>query len=329
MPLLLNRKDVERVLTMKDAIGAVEEGFRQLALGAVTMPQRTVIRVPAHKGLHLAMPAHIGGEGMGSLAVKVVTVFPDNPSLHGLPTTLGTLLLNDPRTGALLAVMDAGYLTAVRTGAASGVATRHLAREDAHSVGIFGAGAMARTQLLAVAEVRPVTSAVVHDPAADLAARFAADMSARLRIPVEPVSDARACAERDIICAASSSRTPVFDGNWLRPGAHVNGVGAHSPDAREIDATTLRRSKLVTDYTPACMAEAGEILLAIRDKEYAEERIHAQIGEVIAGMKQGRSSADEITVFKSVGLAVQDAMTAAKVYDLALSAGVGTKIEVQ
>ena len=162
MPLLLSRSDVETVLTMPHAISAVEDGFRQLALGNVVMPQRTVIRVAPAKGLHLGMPAYLGSEeDPGVLALKVVTVFPDNPSKHDLPTIIGTLILNDPQTGALLAIMDAGYMTAVRTGAASGVATKYLARDDARSVGMFGAGAQARTQLQAVCAVRRIERAIV------------------------------------------------------------------------------------------------------------------------------------------------------------------------
>ena len=227
MPLLLTRKDVETVLTMRDAIAAVEEGFRQLALGNVIMPQRTAIRIPEYHGLHLGMPAYVGRggggaeEGGGALALKVVTVYHDNPSQYNLPTTIGTLLLNDPRTGALVAIMDAGFLTAMRTGAASGVATKYLAREDACSVGVFGAGVQARTQLMAVCEVRPIEKAVVHDPVEEARKKYAAEMSERLSVPVEPTDDPRVCVETGngaVIVAASASKTPVFEGAWLVPG---------------------------------------------------------------------------------------------------------------
>lgn len=327
MPLLLTRRDVESVLTMQETIAAVEEGFRKLALGSVTMPQRTAIRVPDHKGLHLGMPAHIGGES-GALALKVVTVYPDNPAKHGLPTTIGTLLLNDPRTGALVAIMDAGFLTAMRTGAASGVATRHLARADASTAGIFGAGAMARTQLIAVAAVRPIERASVYDPVPEARERFAVDMTARLGIEVRPSDAPQACAAADILCLASSSKTPILEDAWIAPGCHLNGIGAHSPDAREIGADLLGRAKVVADHLPACLAEAGELILAIQEGRYAAERVHASLGEIIAGSKRGRESDEEVTFFKSVGLAVQDAATAARVYELARAAGVGTEIAV-
>ena len=329
MPLLLTRKDVETVLTMKDAIAAVEEGFRQLALNKVIMPQRTAIRISDYHGLHLGMPAYVGGaEGGGSLALKVVTVYPDNPSKYDLPTTIGTLLLNDPRTGALVAIMDAGFLTAMRTGAASGVATKHLARADARTVGVFGAGVQARTQLMAVCEVRPIERAVVHDLRKESREKYAAEMSERLPISVEPTDDPRACAENDVIVTASSSRTPVFEGAWLAPGTHINGIGSHSPDARELDTETIRRATVVPDYAPACLAEAGDLIIPIQEGVITEDHIRTSLGEVVAGLKPGRESDEEITLFKSVGLAVQDAATAARVYELARDAGVGTEIEI-
>jgi alanine dehydrogenase len=329
MPLLLTRRDVESVLTMSEAIAAVEEGLTRLALGRAIMPQRTAIRMAGHHGLHLGMPAFIEGDGddPGALALKVVTVYPDNPAKHSLPTTIGTILLNDPRTGALLAVMDAGFLTAMRTGAASGVATKYLARTDARSCGVFGAGAQARTQLLAVAEVRGLARAVVCDLQAETRARFAADMSARLGIPVAE-GDRDAVLACDIVVAATSSTTPIFEGARLRPGMHVNGVGAHAPAHRELDAAAMQRCTVIADYKPACLAEAGDILMAIQEGAINEDHIRASIGEVVAGVKPGRTSAEEITLFKSVGLAVEDVATAALVYKLARAAGVGKAIEV-
>ena len=329
MPLLLTRKDVEKVLTMKDAIAAVEEGFRQLALGNVIMPQRTAIRISEHHGIHLGMPAYVGGAGDGgSLALKVVTVYPENPSKFGLPTTIGTLLLNDPRTGALVAIMDAGFLTAMRTGAVSGVATRYLAREDARSVGIFGAGVQARAQLMAMCEVRPVERALVCDPVQEGRDRFAVEMSELLSIPVKPTDDPRACVDNDIVVAASSSGDPIFEGSWLAPGTHINGIGSHSPGARELDTVAIQRSKLVPDLAAACLVEAGDLIIPIEEGAITEAHIHADLGEVVAGLKPGRESDEEITLFKSVGLAVQDAATAAQVYDLARAAGVGVEIEI-
>lgn len=332
MPLLLTRKDVQRVLTMTEAIAAVEEGFRWLALGKVTMPQRTAIRLQQPPGLHLAMPASLAGASPqadgGALGIKVVTVFAGNPGQHGLPTTLGTLLLHDPRTGAVIAIMDAGFLTAMRTGAASGVATRALARDDARSLGLFGAGVQARTQLLAIHAVRPLERVLVCDPLPEARERFAAEMSDRLALLVVPTDDARDTAEQDIVVTASSSKTPVFDGAWIRPGTHINGIGSHSPDARELDTEIVRRSRVVSDHAPARLAEDADFMVPIRDGAITPEHVHLELGDVLLGRQPGRRSRDEITLFKSGGLAVQDLVTGARVLQLARAAGIGCEVEL-
>lgn len=258
----------------------------------------------------------------------MVTVYPDNPIRSKLPTTIGTLLLNNARSGVLLAIMDAGFLTAMRTGAASGVATKHLARRDARTVGVFGAGTQARTQLLAIAEVRALERAVVCDVSVEARAAYARDMSKQLGVPVEPTADPLACLDNDIVVAATSSRTPLFDGAKVKPGTHLNGVGAHSPDAREFDAMTMQRARVFADHAPACLAEAGELLIPIKEGVFTEAIIQASLGDVIAGSKPGRQSSDDITLFKSVGLAVQDIATAARVYERARARGVGAEVAI-
>jgi alanine dehydrogenase len=325
MTLLLNKHDVASLLTMADAIRTVEEAFKQLALGHVNMPQRTAIRVTEYNGVHLGMPAWIGGD-VNALALKVVTVYPNNPAQHQLPTIMGTLLLNDPKTGAPIAVMDAGYLTAVRTGAVSGVATKYLARPDAHTAGIFGAGVQAETQLEAVAAVRRLTRVLVHDIDAVAARTFAEKMTKRLGVGVTPVASAREAIDgMDIIVTATSAQEPIFDGAWLAPGQHINGVGSHNPTARELDTTTIVRSKVFADYAPACLAEAGDLTLPISEGAIDRTHIRAGLGEVIAGLKPGRENSHEITLFKSVGLALQDASTASLVYQRAVEAKVGVE----
>jgi len=327
MALLLTRADVQSALTMTDAIDAVEEAFRQQHQGAAQLPLRTPIRIPQHKGVVLFMPAYIGGE-MDALGMKVVTVYPDNPAKHGLPTILATVLLNDPRTGQLLAIMDGAYLTAMRTGAASGAATKYLARPDAKVVGVFGAGIQARTQLMAMCAVRPIVEARVYDPMAESAAAFCRDMRQALGIAVQPVTAPRAAVEGcDIIVAATTSKTPIFDGQWMAPGAHINGVGSHSLDAREVDSLTIQRSKVVVDLRSAAMAEAGDLVTPINAGEITAEHIYADLGEIVSG-KPGRTAADEITFFKSVGLAIQDVSTATKVYELARQKGIGQEVSL-
>jgi alanine dehydrogenase len=325
MTLLLSRHDVARLLTMKDAIAAVEEAFCQLARGNVTMPQRTAIRVAAHGGTHLGMPAYIGGD-MDALALKVVTVYPQNPAQHHLPTTIGLLVLSDPRTGAPLAVMDASYLTAMRTGAVSGVATKHLARPDAKRVGIFGAGVQAQTQLSAIACVRALDGAWVYDTDTAKAKSYADQMTKTLSLPVVAVNTPReAVAGMDIIVAASSASEPIFDGTWLEPGQHINGVGSHAPHTRELDTKAVVRSKVFVDSVDACLVEAGDLLIPIKEGAIDRSHIRAGLGEVAAGLKPGRESDKEITLFKSVGLALQDASTAHIVYRMALEQKAGVE----
>jgi len=328
MILLLSRKDVESVLTMKDCLTAVEAAFGELARDKALMPQRSVIKIQEQAGLCLGMPAFIGGD-VNAVGLKFVTVYPNNPSKHDLPTTLGTLLLCDPATGKAVSVMDAGYLTAVRTGAASGVATKYLAREETPVCTVFGAGVQARKQLEAMALVRKLEKINVIDIAPDARERFASDMSQSLGIPTSGTEDVEgAVREADIVVTASSSHDPVFDGDWLKPGTHVNNIGSHSPDARELDTKTIRRSKFVADLKEANLAEAGDILIPIREGAVTEEHIYASLGEIVIGAKPGRQSPDEITVFKSCGLAIQDIATALAIYNAAKAKGIGTQVEL-
>jgi len=313
---------------MEDCIAAVENAFGGLARGAAVMPQRAVIKVADHKGLFLGMPAFIGGD-LNALGLKVVTVYPDNPSKHDLPTTLGTLMLCDPTTGKAVAIMDAGYLTAVRTGAASGVATKYLAREDAAVCVVFGAGVQAKKQLEAMMLVRPPKKTYVIDIVTDAARSFASEMGEALDLEVVATDDVKGSVEQaDIVVTASSSHDPLFDGGWLKPGTHVNNIGSHSPDARELDTTTVKRSKFVADLKEANLAEAGDILIPIAEGVVTEDHIYASLGEIVIGEKPGRENAEEITVFKSCGLAIQDVSTALAVYQAAREQGIGTEVEL-
>lgn len=323
MALLLNRKDVANLLDMTDAIAAVEEAFCELAAGRVDMPQRAAIHVPANSGVHLSMPAWVGGD-RGGLGVKVVTVYPDNPSKHHLPTVLAIVLLNDTETGKPIALMDAGYMTAVRTGAVSGVATKWMARADAKTVGIFGAGVQAETQLEAMCVVRKIESASVFDVNAGRAKEYASKMSARCSIDVRVASNARAAVDgQDIIVTASTSREAVLDGNWLVPGQHVNAVGAHTPSTRELDTKAVLRSWVVADLPEACLVEAGEFIIPISEGAIGTEHIRGGLADVVSGALPGRQTDSDITLFKSVGLALQDVAVASLVYTRARSNGAG------
>lgn len=327
MPIWINAQEIEALLTMDEAITAVEEGFRQLALGDVAMPQRVGIAVAEKGGWGAAMPAYVGG-GIDGLGLKLVTIYPNNPARHGLPAILATLLLLDPHSGQLLAVMDAAALTAVRTGAASGVATRYLARQDAQTALIFGPGVQGRDQLAAVCAVRPIQQAWVVGRRPESAAAFAREMSQRLGLAVEATQDVQAAVQAaDVIVAATSANDPLFDGRWLRPGVHINGVGSHTPTAREVDTVTVQRAKVVTDQTSACLAEAGDLIIPIQAGAFTEAQIHAQLGEIVAGLRPGRTDDGQITFFKSVGLAIQDVAVAAAIYRKAVATGKGQGLQ--
>ena len=326
--LVLTREEVASLLSMTETIEAVEEGFARLSAGEVVMPQRAATTIGPHAGLHLSMPAYVSGDP-GTLTVKIVTVYGDNPAEYGLPTIQGVLLLHDARTGTLLAMMDAEHVTAMRTGAASGVATNYLARADARALVLFGAGAQAAAQMEAVCAVRTIERAYVVTRSGEKDAAFAAKMSELLGIEVSPARDVQAAVTAaDVICTATSSAVPVFDGEWLRPGTHINAVGAYTKTMRELDARAVQRCRVYVDRHAAAQAEAGDIVLAIGDGALAYEHVVGELGEVIRGTAPGRTNDDEITLFKSVGLAMQDAVTAARVYARAVEAGIGQAVQL-
>ena len=325
MTLILNRSEVASMLTMKDCMEAVEQAFAELASGTAVLPLRTAISPP--DGISLYMPAYL--KQMGALACKVVTVYKNNPSKHKLPTTIGKVLLQDPETGDVICIMDGGFLTAVRTGAASGVATNYLARKDAGQVaGIFGAGVQARMQLWAVAEARKLSRAYIYDLSDEAVKKFIAEMGPKLDLESIAASSADEMMKCDILVTATSSSTPLFDGNKVKEGAHINGIGSHTPNARELDSAIVKRSKFVGDSREACFKEAGDIMIPVNAGEIPVEHFYAELGELITGKKTARVNDKEITLFKSNGLAIQDAATARLVYDKAVAAGIGLNVGI-
>jgi ornithine cyclodeaminase/alanine dehydrogenase len=275
------------------------------------------------------MPAFVGGvnDDPGTLSVKIVTVYGDNPVTFDLPTIQGVILLHDARNGQPLALIDAEHVTAMRTGAVSGLATRCLARADAKTVALFGAGALGPAQLAAVCAVRPVERALVLTRSGQKDAEFCARMRDELGIEVSATQDAQAAvAAADIICTATNSTTPLFDGRWLRPGTHINAVGAYHTGMRELDTETIRRSRVFVDHHEAARSEAGDIMIPVQAGEIEYDHVAGDLGALVSGDVKGRTLDDEITVFKSVGLAMQDAVTVKRVYAAALAQGVGQEI---
>ena len=315
---LLRAADLAVSCPMPDAISAVADGFVALSGGQATVPVRLSIPL-RHDAVALTMPAALANASCYS--VKVVTVAPRN-ALAGRPAVLATVLLGDAGTGELLALLDGTALTALRTGAAGGVAARALSRSTAARVALFGAGAQARAQLLALAAVRRITDVrvVTRDPGHATALRtWAAHEPALGGIAIHPSAPREAVADADIIVTATSSPTPVFQGAWLAVGAHVTAVGSFTPDMRELDEETLHGARLVVDQRAAALAEAGE-LRGRRADEVVE------LGEILSGRAPGRSGDRERTVFKSVGNAIQDLVVAARAFERARELGIGEEI---
>jgi len=325
MTLILNRNDVVSVLQMKDCMTAMEKAFAELTNGTAVLPLRTAITPP--EGLSLYMPAYL--KEMGALACKVVTVYKNNPSKFQLPTTIGKVLLQEPETGEVICIMDGGYLTAVRTGAVSGVATQYLSRKDKDQVvAVFGAGVQAKMQLWAVAEARKLKKAMVYDLNQEAAENFAGEMTDKLHVMVEVVRNPDMMYEADIICLATSASQPIIDGSKIKEGTHINGIGSHTPNARELDTLSVKRSKFIGDSREACFKEAGDIIIPVTEGAISEDHFYAELGEIITGKKPGRVNDNEITLFKSNGLAIQDAATAKLVYEKALEKKLGQQITI-
>jgi alanine dehydrogenase len=324
---LLTRSDVQRALSMREAVEIIKRAFAELSTGKAESPLRAVVAQPKHDGVTLFMPAYLSESD--ALAVKIASIHNRNPE-RGLPRINALVVAIDPATGQPLAAMEGGYLTALRTGAASGAATDLLARADAETAAIIGAGRQARTQLLAVAAVRPIKRAWIYSRHRESSEALIAEMQPQLSMELLAAdSPSEAVRDADVICAATNSSTPVFDGEDLKPGAHVNGTGSYTHEMQEVDFVTLRRaSKIVVDERKAALAEAGDLIVAINRGAIRLEDIYAELGEIAAGLKPGRQREDEITYFKSVGNAVQDAAVAQAIYRKAVEENLGVEFDL-
>jgi len=304
---------------MSKAIDAMRYAYSQLSAGKAVAPPRQ--HLSTDKGVTLIMPAYLpAGSEFG---IKVVSVYDDNPNLN-LPRIIATVLVLDPATGAPKAFMDGASLTAIRTGAGGGVAADLLARQDAKTVGLFGAGVQARAQLQAVMAVRDIACVNVMSRTDASARQLSTEISEWTDAPTVHLvrNSEQVVADADIVICATTSATPLFNGNALKRGTHITAVGTFVPEKREVDTSTIRQSdRIVVDSREACSAEAGDLIIP-------NAEIDAEIGEIVNGDKEGRQSADEITFFKSVGVAVQDAVAGAAVLAAAETEGLGTVIEM-
>lgn len=323
MALLLSRGDLEKVLDWPSMIEAVEAGFVDFAAGNVVQPQRTVMRGKEMPGVYVLMPCAVGSSRV--LGAKVASIYSGNAA-RGLPAIFALYVLAEYDSGRPLAVMDGAYMTAVRTAAASAVATRALARPDAGSIGIFGTGTQAEFHARALAYLMPRVPQRVVGTSPEKSARFAQRLSAA-GVRIEPSRSAEETAKCNVVVAATSATSPVFDGQWLQSGTHINGVGSHAPKIRELDSATVVRSRVIGDSREAVFAEAGDILIPIEEGRIGRDHVVAELGEVLAGKKEGRTSPEEITLFKSNGVAFQDAVTARLAYERAMAARLGMRFE--
>jgi ornithine cyclodeaminase len=313
--LLINQDEVVKLLPMKDCIAAMRATLRALAEGKTLLPLRTVQFLPEGRGAFASMPAVVLDPY--AIGLKVITVFPKN---HGTAydSHQGAVLLFEPEHGSLVAIMDASTITAIRTAAVTAVATDALARQDARTLGIMGSGVQAATHLESIRLVRPLEHVLVWSRSAEHARAFAERESRKHGIPVTAASSAeQVVRESDIVCTTTSSREPVLQGTWLTAGTHVNAIGSSTRVARELDTEAVRCSRLYVDRRESTLNEAGEYLMAAAEGAVDERHIAGEVGEVLTGKVKGRGSAEEITLFKSLGLAIEDVASAHLIYNAA------------
>lgn len=322
---ILGREVLEALLPPADVIAAVEGAFRETAARRVDALPRAVLPMGRH-GVFLAMVSAL--PRLSALGTKLVTVVERNQR-RGLPTIHATYLLTDPETGAPLAMMEAGFLTAIRTGATSALAARYLARRDSRVVACFGAGVQARFQLLCLGQVLPLREVRVVGRDPERAAAFAEEMRRTLGIDVHVETSRKAAVTgADVITCATTATKPVFSGRDVAPGTHVDGVGTFRPATREIDTLTVRRSRVVVDTYEGAWEEAGDLLIPIKARAITRRHVRAELAELVAGTRPGRTSPQEITLFKSVGFAPEDAVTARLAYDRAVAGRLGTEVSL-
>jgi ornithine cyclodeaminase/alanine dehydrogenase-like protein (mu-crystallin family) len=324
--LLASDKDVVALLPMEECMDVMEQALKTLARGDAILPLRPVLRLPDSPNAFALMPAYMGAPR--AVGVKVITVFPGNDATP-FDSHQGAVMLFDTEHGCLLAILDASSITAIRTAAVSGVATRLLARADAKVLTLLGSGVQAGTHLEAMLLARPIERVRVWSRTPARLRAFAERAAKRHGIPVEPCDSARAAVEgADIVCTTTASREPVLFGDWLAPGTHVNAVGASLPTARELDAVAVARARLIVDRRESALNEAGDFLLAKHEGAVSDDHIRGELGEVLLGRVSGRASRDEITLFKSLGLAVEDIAAAHHVYRRAAAGGARTWVEL-
>ena len=326
--LILSASDIRNALPMKEAIEAMKQAFAALSAGKADVPLRSRVSVLPYEGLCLFMPAFVNAEGSQALAIKAVSVYNRNPQ-QGLPLIHAAVLVFEAHTGEPVALLEGTTLTSIRTGAAGGAAIDLLARPDSRNLAIFGAGVQGRTQLEAACSVRNIKKVRIYDSDSTRAQTMVQDCKELKNIPDDmKIADTPQAAveEADIICTATTSTKPVFADGDVKPGVHITAVGSYTPEMQEVPGETVKRARVVVDSRSASLIESGDLIQPIKAGLFTDEHVYAEIGEIVLGRKTGRQSADEITYFKSVGIAVQDAVAAQLAMENARKWGLGQEV---
>ncbi|MGB9978636.1 alanine dehydrogenase [Methanobacterium sp.] len=322
--ILLNQSQVKELTTMKEIIENVETAYEFHAERKVQMPPKEYIFYKKFRGDLRIMPCFV--RGLNESGVKNVNVHPDNPRKYGLPTVMAMIELVDPKTGFPVSVMDGTWITDMRTGAAAGVATKYLARDNSEILGLVGAGVQAATGLEAINEVMDIKEVRVSCRTCETRDLFAQRASEKYGIPVKAVDTIKDAVQgADVLLTTTPAREPVVKSKWVSPGTHINAMGADAPGKQELDSHILQKAKIVIDCWDQA-SHSGEINIPVQEGLVRQSDIHGKIGDVIIGSIPGRTSDEEITVFDSTGLAVQDIVTAWNVYEKALQKGIGQKM---
>jgi len=310
--LLVGRREIEELLSMSEALRAVEHAFKLEAEGKTIMPPKLYLDLPEYQGDFRVMPAYING----SAGVKWVSVYPNNRE-QNLPSVLATIILCDPNNGCPLAIVDGTYITNMRTGAAGGIAVKYLAKRDSSVIGMIGAGAQAKTQLLAISKVLPrIEEVKVFDQYKDASLRYVEEMAAKLNINIRPVETIQEATEADVVVTTTPSREPVVKKQYIRPGTHITAIGADAEGKQELEVELVKNAKVVVDDIRQA-SHSGEINVPLSKGIIKVEEIYGTLGEVVANIKKGRENDQEITIFDSTGLAIQDIICAKLVYEKA------------
>ncbi len=324
--LIINHSEVRALLPMRDCMEVVAEALSDLARDEGAQPLRSAFLLPNRRGALAWMPGSLAAAR--PFGVKILSVM-ENAAEMGLDSHQGGVMIFDPETGRPLALAEAGAITAVRTAAVSALATDCLARGDAETLAILGSGTQARSHIEAMLLVRPITRIQLWSRNSDTARSFAEEQSIRHGVAIEVMSDVATAVEgADIVCSTTSAREPILFGEMLGEGLHVNAVGASIPSWRELDTEVVRRSRLFTDRRESLENEAGEYRLALEEGAIGDDHFQAELGEILIGAHPGRTSNEEITLFRSLGLAVEDIAAAQFVYQRATEEGVGTRVEL-